>query len=256
MSEPVCYEQPLNERIRVLLRLEFLFQQMDHVLLGQAALDSRAALQGLFDLLAVTGRNELKKELLKELERHASGLSRLRHNDGVNAQALSVVLAEIEDVTQQLHRVPSLAVELVRQNEFLNITQKRLQIPGGACQFDSPQLHYWLQQPFEVRNDYLRQWLAPFMPMRRGVFLLLRLIRTSATAKPEVATKGFFERTLDANAPSQMLRLWLPSADIHFPEISGGRHRFTIRFFAQPDVNKREVAGTADVAFDLACCVI
>ena len=48
MSQPICYEQPLNERARALLRLEFLFQQVDHAMAGDSTWDSRAALQGLF----------------------------------------------------------------------------------------------------------------------------------------------------------------------------------------------------------------
>ncbi len=256
MSQPVCYEQPLNERTRALLRLEFLFQQVDHALAGQSIWDSRAALQGLFDILAVTGRNEFKKELLKELERHAATLGRLRHGVGVDVQALSAVLTEISEVINQIHRANSLAVDLVRQNEFLGVTQKRFQVPGGACQFDLPALHYWLQQELEARSRCLQEWLAPFAPMREAVFLVLRLIRASATLQPEIAVNGFFQRALDASAPNQLIRVWLPGAESRFPEISGGRHRFTIRFLEQPDPNRRAVASVSDVTFDLACCVI
>ncbi len=60
LYQVVCYEHPLNERVRSLLRLEFLFQQVTHAVAGHSSWDSRAALQGLFDLLALTGRNEFK----------------------------------------------------------------------------------------------------------------------------------------------------------------------------------------------------
>jgi cell division protein ZapD len=256
VSQPICYEQPLNERARALLRLEFLFQQVDHAMAGNSTGDSRAALQGLFDILALTGRNEFKKELLKELERHAATLGRLRQSPDVDALALSDVLVEIGDVIRQIHRTNTLSLDIVRQNEFLGVAQKRFQVPGGACQFDLPALHYWLQQELEVRNRHLREWLAPFAPMREAVFLVLRLIRDSATLQPEMAINGFFQRALDANAPNQLIRVWLPAEESRFPEISGGRHRFTIRFLEQPDPNHRAVASSASVAFDLACCVI
>ena len=84
VSQTVCYEQPLNERVRVLLRLEFLFQQVHHGMVGCSAWNSRMALQGLFDILALTGRNEFKGDLLKELDRHAATLSRLRQTPGVD----------------------------------------------------------------------------------------------------------------------------------------------------------------------------
>jgi len=256
VSQAICYEQPLNERARALLRLEFLFQHVDHAMAGCSIWDSRAALQGLFDILAVTGRNEFKKELLKELERHVVTLSRLRQSPGIDALALSDILAEIGTVMNQIHRPNSLALDIVRQNEFLGVAQKRFQVPGGACRFDLPALHYWLQQDSAIRNQHLQEWLAPFAPMREAVFLILRLIRDSATLQPEIAVSGFFQRALDANAPNQLIRVWLPSEDPCFPEVSGGRHRFTIRFLEQPDPNRRAVASSVDVAFELACCVI
>jgi cell division protein ZapD len=256
VSQSICYEQPLNERARALLRLEFLFQQINHTLTGPSTWDSRAALHGLFDILAVTGRNEFKKELLKELERHASTLGRLRQNPGINAMTLSSVLTEISEVIRDIHRPNSLALDTVRQNEFLGAIQNRIQIPGGTCRFDLPALHHWLQQQPEIRHHDLQEWLAPFTPMRDAVFLILRLIRDSATPHPETAARGFFQRGLDANAPNQLIRVWLPCGDSFFPEISGGRHRFTIHFLKQPDPHHRAASCSDDVAFELACCVI
>ncbi|MCP5158786.1 MAG: cell division protein ZapD [Gammaproteobacteria bacterium] len=256
MSQSICYEQPLNERARALLRLEFLFQQINHALIGPSTWNSRAALQGLFNILTVTGRNEFKKELLKELERHASTLSRLRQSPGIDTVALSSVLAKISEVIGQIHRPNSLALDTVRQSEFLGAIQNRIQIPGGTCRFDLPALHHWLQQEPEIRNRDLQEWLAPFSPMRDAVFLILQLIRDSATPRTETAIRGFFQRGLDANAPNQLIRVWLPSGDPRFPEISGGRHRFTIHFLEQSNPYHRATPSLADVAFDLACCII
>ena len=256
MSEVICYEQPVNERIRALLRLEFLFQKLDHALAGTSTWDSRAALQGLFAILEVTRRNEFKKELLQELERHAARLNRLERNADVDVQALTAVLGEIEQAAQCIHGANSMAVELVRQNEFLAIGQQRFQMPGGACQFDLPALHYWLQQALAVRNEHLQRWLAPFAPLRAAVFLILRLIRSSAVPRPAVAAKGFFQCALGTGTPNQLIRVWLPQQLTAFPEISCGKQRFTIHFFSQPDPQRRAVAHSADVSFQLACCVI
>jgi len=256
VSQSICYEQPLNERARALLRLEFLFQQIHHALSGPSTWDSRAALQGLFDILAVTGRNEFKKELLKELERHASTLGRLRQSPGIDETTLSSVLTEISEVINQIHRPNSLALDTVRQSEFLGAIQNRIQIPGGTCRFDLPALHHWLQQKPEIRTRNLQEWLAPFTPMRDAVFLVLRLIRNSAIPQTETAIRGFFQRGLDPNVPNQLIRVWLPCDDPRFPEISGGRHRFTIHFVEQPNPHHRATPISSDVAFDLACCVI
>lgn len=256
MPQTVCYEQPLNERARSLLRLEFLFHQVDHGLAGLSTWDSRAALQGLFDILALTGRNEFKGDLLKELERHAATLNRLRPNPGVQPDTLDWVLAEIGALIGRIHRLDSATLEAVRQTDFLNAIHKRSQAPGGTCRFDLPALHHWLQRDPEIRAQYLREWLAPFTPLRDAVVLILRLIRNSAILQSEIAYRGFFQRGLDSSTPHQIIRVFLPANDPLFPEISGGRHRFTIRFLEQPDPNRRAIQSAADVPFELACCAI
>jgi cell division protein ZapD len=253
----VCYEQPLNERIRVLLRLEFLFQQVEHATDGASIWDSRLALQGLFDILDLAGRNEFKGELLKELERHATNLGRLRQTPGVQVVTLDRVLGEIAMVTGRIHNnLDNLALDIVRQTDFLSAIHKRTRVPGGACRFDLPALHHWLQQERALRSLHIHQWLEPFAPMREAVALILQLIRESAMPCPEIAARGFFQRGLDGAAPNQLLRVLLPPGDSVFPEISAGRHRFTIHFLEQPDPNQRGVQSRSDITFDLACCAI
>jgi len=252
----VCYEQPLNERIRSLLRLEFLFQQVDHAIGGHSTWDTRAALQGLFDILALTGRNEFKGDLLKELDRHATVLNRLRQAPGVNATKLDSVLVEISEFIDRIHHLDNQMLDAVRQTDFLSAIHKRSHVPGGSCQFDLPALYHWLQSTHSVRAGQMREWLVPFAPMQDAIALILRLIRESATPRPEIAPQGFFQRGLDGGASHQLIRVFILSGWTCFPEISGGRHRFTIHFLEQPDPDRRAVQSTADIPFELACCAI
>ena len=256
MSQTVCYEQPLNERVRAMLRLEFLFRQVHHAIEGRSAWDSRVALQGLFDILSLTARNEFKGDLLKELDRHATTLGRLRQSPGVDAATLDRVLAEIGEVIGRIHGQDNQMQDAVRQTDFLSAALKRSHVPGGSCQFDMPALHHWLQADYPVRVAHLRSWLVPFGPLQEAIALILRLIRDSATPRPEIAAHGFFQRALDSSVSHQLVRVLLPVGGACFPEISGGRHRFTIHFLEQPDPNCRAVQSTADIPFELACCAI
>lgn len=256
MPQTVCYEQPLNERVRSLLRLELLFQQVNHAVAGPSTWDSREALRGLFDILDLIGRNELKSELLKEMDRYVTILNRLRQTPSVHVATLNSILLEIGQASDRLRRLDNQALDAVRKTSFLSTIHKRIQIPGGACRFDLPALHHWLQHDPEVRARHLREWLAPFDPLWDAVALILRLIRDSAVAQPEMACGGFFQLNLDSNASNQIIRVFLPFDDTIFPEISGGRHRFTIRFLEQPDPNHRAVQSTDDIPFELACCAI
>jgi cell division protein ZapD len=251
-----CYEQPLNERIRLLLRLEFLFEKVIQTASGQSVWDSRTALQGLSEILSLTGRNEVRSELLKELERHAASLGRLRQSPGVDTDVLDTVLQDIAQAVNNLRGQDNLALEAVRRNDFLSALRQRSGIPGGTCQFDLPALHYWLQQDSTVRAYHLTQWLEPLQPMQEAVNLILGLIRDSALPRQAVAVRGFFQQTLNSTAPNQLVRVILSSEQGVFPEISGGRHRVSIRFMEQPDPNQRAGQSTEDIDFWLVCCVI
>lgn len=257
MDTKICYEQPLNERVRLLLRLEFLFQQIIFSTERSSAWDSRNALQGLLDILNITYRNEFRAEIRKELERHAAALNRLRVKQGdVNLNTLETVLDEIQQASSSINNLDNHALEAVRKNEFLAAIRQRSSIPGGACVFDLPALHHWLQRDIKTRNQHLEDWLRPFRPIQAAIDLLLRLIRNSATPNWETAAGGFFQKALDSSTPNQLVRVHLLADALVFPEISGGKHRFSIRFMEQIDPNQKAVQSSADIEFELMCCAL
>lgn len=256
MSTKTIYEQPLNERVRTLLRLEFLFQQAQHSLEGDTVWDSRAALMSLLDILNVCSRSDLKTEVLKELERHAAGLARLEQTPGVDLDALNEILAELDVLIDRMHAVNGQPGQQLRQNEFLNSIKQRSTIPGGLCDFDVPAYHYWLQQHAEERLSGLQEWFVPLDTLRLAVELILRLLRGCAAPAPEVAMGGFFQKSLEADNPCcQLVRVAIPAASPYYAEISGGKHRFTVRFM-EPVEGGRAVQTNEDVEFALACCII
>jgi cell division protein ZapD len=251
----VTYEQPLKERIRVFMRLEFLFQQARHSLNRTAVWDSRAAVSSLLDVHSFFVRMDIRGEVLKELERHASNLQQLERTPGVDAARLEEVLGHLGRMTDELHHVNGQLGASVRDSELLSSVTKRSCVPGGACSFDLPMYHHWLQRPAEARVGDLHRWMAEFEPAERAISLMLALTRESTDPTTEVATSGFFQRSLDSSLPWQLVRVTVPASLPYFPEISGGKHRFTVRFMRATEA-ERPVQAEEDVEFQLACCVI
>lgn len=255
-ERPICYEHPLNERIRSLLRLEFLFQQFRHSAAGTSEWDGRTALLSLVEIIDLASRSELKSELARELERQAIALNRLKHSHGVNIDTLESVLDTTGRVLGMVRGIEISALEAVRQNDFLSAFRQRSNIPGGTCRFDLPALHLWLQHPTDIRRQQLAQWLQPLRSVQESVELLLGMIRASAEPQTNWAHQGFFEKSLDGNAPNQLLRVLLAPGLTVYPEISGSKHRFAVRFLSQPDPNQRANKIADDIEFLLACCAI
>jgi cell division protein ZapD len=65
---------------------------------------------------------------------------------------------------------------------------------------------------------------------------------------------GFYQQPVDPNAVCQLVRVILPSELSVFPEISGGKHRFTIRFLEQATTAGRPAQTDQDIQFELQCC--
>jgi len=258
---PICYEHPLNERIRLLLRLEMFFQQVHQSLLESSESSessewsSLLAIQGMLGILGLTSRAELKTELLKELERYVQSLSRLRQTPSVDVAILDTVLADIRQVTQHLQRLSNQTLRQARKNEFLDALSRRSPVQGSASSFDSPALYHWLHQERSVRVACLEQWLQPVQPIRDAVVLLLGIIRDSAIPDEQVAQQGLFQKTLDSTVSSQLIRIFLPSESPVFPETSGSKHRLSIRFMEQRDYKGRPRHYSDNIVFQLACCV-
>lgn len=252
----VLYEHPLNERVRTFLRLEYLFKQAAHHVKRNSHWDSRATLNCILEILAIFGNTNLKSEVMKELERHATSLKPLAQNPEIDHRQLSSLLADIDARQDDLHRINGQVASELKSSEFLSGIRQRSAIPGGTCDFDLPALHYWLQQPAKTRTDDLYRWLGNFDAIGQSIQLILKLIRESTVMKPAVAEGGVYQKSMDPNLPCQLVRIALPSGASCYAELSGGRHRFTARFLQFSTVYQRASQTDKDVDFQLACCVI
>ncbi|NIM28556.1 MAG: cell division protein ZapD [Gammaproteobacteria bacterium] len=250
------YEQPLSERIRTFLRLEHLFAKAEHALSGGDPWSSRATLEAIIDIMEVLSRADLKKEIIKELERHATTLQGLARNPNVDPARLEEVLNTVKGQLTSLRGDENSWGQELRDDELLSTVRQRSTITAGTCNFDLPALHYWLQAPAQRRADDLGRWLSSFGLLSSSVSLCLKLVRESAIATQEIAQSGFFQRTLETSTPCQMIRVCLPDDAPCYPEISAGKHRFTVRFMHLRATRDRPTQMAEDVAFDLHCCVI
>lgn len=249
-----AYEFPLNERVRTFMRLEHLFAQVHRHTEGSDPWDSRAALNGLLEILAILTRGDVRSDVLREMERQAQTLVRLRNRSDVDSARLGTILDSLEKLQGRLDASEAQVGKSLKDNEFLAALRQRSAIPGGTCGFDLPSLQNWLAQPAEQRRGQLHRWLEDLGALDRSLRLVLMLLRESAAASDEVAENGLFQRSLESGTSYQLIRVLLDEGSGYFPEISGGKHRITIRFLEQPDISKRPQQLRANAPFRLVCC--
>ena len=255
VTRTVVYEHPLNERIRTLLRLEHLFRRLEAALAHQDAWASRRALEAMVDLVELLSRPELRAELIKELERQQAVLARLLNAPGVDAVRLDNVLARLEAARASLHGESGLLGQSVREQELVSAIAQRASVVGGACDFELPLLHHWLQQPAGDRHALLSAWTRELQTGPHAAGLILDILRGSGEPAECTATDGFYQQALDSNVPYQLLRVAVPASLPCYAEISAGRHRLTIRFM-QPRPTERALQVDEDIQFRLTCCAL
>lgn len=253
MLDCVIYEHPLNERIRIFLRLEHLFQKIAFFIPLDEAWASRAAVDALLDILNITARADIKSEILKERDRYTATLAPLADQPGVDTQALQDTLKQLELVGEGVYRLNGQLGQQFPGKDFLNGINQRSSIPSGTCSFDLPHYHHWLNRPHPERRAQLQDWVSELEPVRDGLDLLLSLARNSRAPKPTVAPKGFYQGLLDTQVPVQMVRVSLEEDASFFPEISGHRNRFSIRFWEVGGI-ERKGQTEEDVEFLLTTC--
>jgi cell division protein ZapD len=248
----ISYEYPLSERVRTLLRLEDLYERVDYFCAKNDPLEHHVALLSIFEIFEVSSRADLKSDLLQELERQKHTLEALRDNPDISEEALDSVLWQIDQASSKLFQTSGKAGQELRENEWLMSIKQRTNIPGGVCEFDLPSYHFWLQQGPDQHRQDLQGWLAPFVPIRDAISIVLRLLRESGKTSSQVAYQGVYQQMM-AGRIAQMLRIRL-SRNYHcVPEISANKYALNIRFMTQEGMQRPRAAET-DVEFELTFC--
>ena len=167
---------------------------------------------------------------------------------------LKQAIERLETLNRDLFAHPGKLGISVMEDEFFKSVVQRAGMPGGVLSFDLPSYHQWLEAEPSVRHAQLLEWLQPFVPVRASIDTLLNFIRTSAIPVKEESVAGFYQKTLDHAMPYQLLRVGVPVGQPFFAEISGGKHRFTVRFMDR-DMNQRPIQTGENVPFYLTCCL-
>ncbi|AEC21948.1 hypothetical protein PT7_3408 [Pusillimonas sp. T7-7] len=161
------------------------------------------------------------------------------------------MLTEIQDVAGELGTQGRIGQEL-RDNEWLASLRGRLAVPGGSSQVDMPSYFSWQIKSPDVRMHDLHQWVKPFLPLYKGLALILRVLRDSGDVVDVMARQGAYQEMLGGKV-FQLLRVWVDTALNIFPEMSANKYVIWVRFAAQdPELKPQPV--TRDVAFKLARC--
>lgn len=248
------YEQPLSERMRTFMRLEFLYRQLLFNSDNDNRWGTRAALGNLIETMTILMRGDLRSDVHKELDGQIAALEKYKSQPEVDHRRLDALIGNLKASRSDLEVAGTNFLQPLKDNEFLSAIKHRSAIPGGTCEFDLPEYNHWLRQSIGQRRDDLERWIAVIRPVCDAVAELLWLIRESAQPQEQIAVAGMYQQKMKMNLSCRLLRITLADDCSLFPEISGSQHRFTVRFLKWSSVDRRALQVGHDVKFHLSIC--
>lgn len=248
------YEFPLTEFIRTALKIDRLGRFFDESVVGTTTEEEiRNLVMRALELYSLISRAELKNELIKEVEKRAMRLNRLKNIQEIDQLALKETIASLQTALKQMKAIPTDSYSKPLPY-LIDAVKQRQSIPGGQFEFDLPGYQYWLSLGTDICKSQIMDMLSGLTPVTKTISLLLDLIRNSATATTETATNGVFQLT--AGNDSELIIIQLAENNQLFPEISGGRHRVFVRFLEFTDIYNKTNQTAKDVRFLLKTCHI
>ena len=250
------YEQPLNERSRIFLRLEHLFLLLKEHMAPEDEFGLRSFISTLLSICELILRSDVKTEIIKELERLYKVMLPLQNSKQVDHVQLNDLLERINLMVTTLKDPEISIAHEIKESELLNSIKQREPMPAGNCNFDLPNYHFWLHQSEKIQQQDIQNWYASISRVDDAISLILDLLRNSAHVEQCVAENGFFQKNIDAKLPFQLIRVFIDDDISAYPEISAGKHRINIRMMQQENSDSRPIQYKNNINFKLHSCKI
>jgi cell division protein ZapD len=203
----------------------------------------------LFSIIDTLERNDVRGDLIKDLEKLEQNLVVWSQAPDVDNSALEKNLAQTVKLVGHL-RITIPKWSELKEDKLLTSLKQRFAIQGGSSSFDLPQLHFWLHQGESQAKYDINHWLSLLSDISSSLAIILKFIRLRAEFQPIEADSGFYQ---DNGEGLLLLRIKLAKEAEYYPTISGNKFRYSIRFMLPCKHTGRRYANQATI-FELARC--
>jgi cell division protein ZapD len=242
----IVFEYPLNEKNRSYLRFESLFTQLKMSLSFEHVNDSTIFFKALLELVELAERSDIRHDLVKDLRLLSEQMRTWLNHAAVDQKVVTDLISEIEGLIQAVLRLPK-KLRFFKDNRLLTSLKQRFFIPGGTCNFDLPQFHFWLASDLEKRQNDAQSWFSHFSSLEKALTLFLKIKRSQAVATTQIAENGFYQGEVEKCG---FIVVKVDQKKGVYPVISGHNQRYSIRFMsAESEKNTLD-----SIDFQQICC--
>ncbi|MCC4832939.1 cell division protein ZapD [Shewanella sp. 10N.7] len=224
MNNELIYEQPLNEKTRSYLRLEYL---ADQLAMHTESDHQHHCFYPLFSLAELTDRCDYRTDILKDIDKQLIVLSKWHALPHVDKKQIQHIIDQLNASKAPLQTNERIGCQL-KKDRFIAALKQRFGMPGACCNFDLPQLHFWLSKDWPQRQADLRSWVENFLPILTPIKLLLDLTRSTAEFRTSEAQQGFYQG--NSVQTLSLIRVKIDCSQSCYPTISGHKNRYAIHF--------------------------
>jgi len=222
----IAFEYPLTEKSRSYLRFETLFLQIKQSIAFEHENDAITYFKSLFELIELSDRSDIRHDLIKDLRALSEEMQSWLAWEQADTEAITALMLEVSELISAL-LVMSKQLKFFKDSRFLTSLKQRFFIPGGCCNFDLPQFHFWQSQPIEQQKLDAKQWFEHFKTLQRALFLFLKMKRHQGIKSKQCAKSGFFQGEVEH---ALFIIINIDSALQVYPMVSGHKHRYSVRF--------------------------
>ncbi len=237
------------------LRLERTLSRMRYFMEQRDERSAMACMDILFELIDLTTRPDLKKDLIQELQRIRQILSGANCPPAVSHAEACRFLEQIDAcISTLLSPDPTLrGPQTLRDNDWLSTIRTRSKLPGGCCDFDLPSFHYWLGRPYEERKAQFEIWLRGMSPIEGAIECVLTILRSTVRIRHCQAKAGNFNLPAPNPINWALVQIAMSKDSPHIPEVNVNKFMLWIHFL---DAQKQMKTPPSrdDFEFELGIC--
>ena len=233
------------------MRIEFISKRLKHYLESEDIWAIRSVIHCLLEIYSILARTDVRREAITDLDRYIYEMKRYQDSPLADEDRASEIQQNLQSLKAAIDDSGSDYLKPLRNNDFLNSLLHRHTLPGGKTEFDMPKYKYWLDS--ERTKSDIDQWVSIIKPVCSSIDQLLWIIRESTEAIATVAVSGLYNHQILRNHKISLVRIFLDENTI-YPEISGGKHLISIRFFNWEDSEEQWSQTKNNINFRISFC--